>query len=369
MEKGKPEPKQIIFTVTNDLNFDQRMIRICNSLITAGYVVTLIGTSFNNSAPLQTKSYQQHRINLLFRKGPGFYIEYNIKLFFLLLFKKADCFCAIDMDTILPVFSVSGLRGKIRVYDAHEYFSQMKEVILRPRVYKIWHNLEKYLIPKILSGYTVSRSITAEFEKLYKVKYETIRNLPYIKNQTTDKVKEKNIVYQGAVNESRGFEYLIPAMRCVDANLHIYGDGNFLEQTKDFIKHYGLENKVILKGKLLPDELAKVTAEAYIGINLVENSGLSQYYSLANKFFDYIQYSVPQVTMNFPEYKRINDEYKIGVLINELGVAEVADAINLLLENMKLYGELKKNCIPAAQELNWEAEEKKLIAFYKNIFE
>ncbi len=35
--------KKIVFTVTNDLTYDQRMHRICSSLARAGYTVQLIG--------------------------------------------------------------------------------------------------------------------------------------------------------------------------------------------------------------------------------------------------------------------------------------------------------------------------------------
>ncbi len=35
--------RRIFCTVTNDLNYDQRMIRICTSLVRAGYEVVLVG--------------------------------------------------------------------------------------------------------------------------------------------------------------------------------------------------------------------------------------------------------------------------------------------------------------------------------------
>ncbi|NJO25904.1 MAG: hypothetical protein HC867_09330 [Bacteroidia bacterium] len=72
-----------------------------------------------------------------------FYAEYNVRLFFFLFFKKADALCAIDLDTILPCFLVSKLRRVKRIYDAHEYFTQMDEVISRPGIYKVWHWIER----------------------------------------------------------------------------------------------------------------------------------------------------------------------------------------------------------------------------------
>ncbi|RYD81865.1 MAG: hypothetical protein EOP53_05260 [Sphingobacteriales bacterium] len=104
--------KKIIFTVTNDLTFDQRMHKICTSLSNASYDVKLVGRKRRNSVPLQPKAFLQHRIYVIFEKGKLFYIEYNFRLFFYLLFQKADFFCAIDLDTILPNLFAGKIRGK-----------------------------------------------------------------------------------------------------------------------------------------------------------------------------------------------------------------------------------------------------------------
>ena len=156
-------------------------------------------------------------------------------------------------------------------------------------------------------------------------------------------------------------------MQHLNAQLHIYGDGNYFAQTQQLINQNNLTNKVFLKGKVLPTELEQITLQATIGINLVENKSLNQYYSLANKFFDYIHAQVPQITMNFPEYKRINDYAEVAILLDDLTIETIANAINLLLNNNQKYTFLKTNCIKAREKFNWRVEEKKLIEFYKKI--
>ncbi|MBC7887660.1 MAG: glycosyltransferase [Ferruginibacter sp.] len=346
------------------------MIRICTSLSKAGYEVTLIGTKNNASPPLLPGPYQQTRLNTWFKKGPGFYAEYNCRLFFFLLFKKADLLCCIDLDTIIPVWLASFIKNKKRVYDAHEYFSQQKEIITRPRIYKAWYWIERKFVPLFPNGYTVGNCIAAEFRQRYKVGYEIIRNIPLLKpaKEPSGGTHGKYILYQGAVNEGRGLEYLIPAMNQVDATLLIHGDGNFMEQTKNCIKTNNLANKVLLKGKLLPRELDTVTCHAYIGVNLVENIGLNQYYSLANKFFDYIHHLVPQVTMDFPEYKAINDQFEVALLVKNTEPATISNSLCQLLNDKILYERLRQNCIKAREQLNWQQEEKKLLIFYHNLF-
>jgi glycosyltransferase involved in cell wall biosynthesis len=371
----------IVFTVTNNLTYDQRMIRICTSLAGQGYIVTLVGVKNKNATPLTTQPYTQKRLYCFFSKGFGFYAEYNIRLFFYLLFLKANVFCCIDLDTMLPIYFAGKLRSKKLVYDAHEYFSQQKEIITRPKVYKIWYWIERTFVPKFKLGYTVSYSIAKAFKELYNVDYEVVMNATVLNKKRHDLIEDAEvaetkafsgvwgtfILYQGAVNEARGLEFLIPAMQHVDAQLHIYGDGNYLAQTQQLINQNNLANKVFLKGKVLPAELEQITLQATIGINLVENKGLNQYYSLANKFFDYIHAQVPQLTMNFPEYKRINDYAEVAILLDDLKVETIANALNELLNSNQKYTLLQTNCIKAREQFNWEVEEKKLVEFYKKV--
>ncbi len=363
------------------------MIRICTTLAQQGHTVTLVGRKLKQSAALQQQTFQQKRLFCFFTKGPLFYAEYNLRLFFWLLFQKADCICAIDLDTILPCLFASQLKGSKRVYDAHELFCEMKEIVTRPSRYKMWKWIERFTVPKFKHGYTVCEPIAQEFEKMYGVRYEVVRNVPFEKKSkiqnpenkaqgTRHKEQEPSthnpqpltfLLYQGAVNEGRSFETLIPAMKHVEVPLHIYGDGNFMEQTKNLIAAGNLKDKVMLKGKIKPAELKEITATAYAGITLFENNGLSNYLSLANRFFDYIQAGIPQLCMDYPAYRQINDRFGVALLIPDTTEESIAKGLNLLLSDAVLYAQLKENCKQAAAILNWQEEEKILIQFYKEL--
>jgi glycosyltransferase involved in cell wall biosynthesis len=358
---------RIIFTVTNDLNYDGRMIRICTSLSNAGYRVTLVGTRYKSTEPLQQQNYKQKRIRVHAQKGFAFYFLYNLKLFFYLLFRKSDILCCIDLDTMLPVYFTSMLKRKTRVYDAHEYFSQQKEIITRPKIYRFWHFIEKTFVPKFKNGYSVSQGITEVFTKNYGVRYAVIRNMPPLKTLSVKAPGAKNIIYRGSVNEGRGFEYLIPAMKSVNAKLIICGNGNFFEQAKQLVFENELQHKIEFRGRVFPSELDAITADSYLGLNLIEMVGHNQYLSLANKFFDYIQNAIPQLTMNFPEYKKINDEFEVAVLMDDLSENSISTSLNHLLEDEKLYSRLQENCLEARQVYNWQNEEKKLLDFYNQL--
>jgi glycosyltransferase involved in cell wall biosynthesis len=404
---------KLVFTVTNDLSYDQRMQRICSSLAANGYDVLLIGRKKTKSIPLTARSFRQKRLTSWFQKGPGLYIEYNFRLFFYLLCCKMDVICAIDLDTILPCYFVSLLRNKKRVYDAHELFTEMKEIVSRPLILKWWMTVERFAVPKFKNGYTVNQSLVDELNRRYGVVYGVVRNMPVVEKSKVKSKKSKEesdgggmrddggkmtddsvqltdgswqltgtpelrgdgldvtvmpiIIYQGAVNEGRSFETLIPAMREVNAKLLICGEGNFFEQTRSLIREYKVENRVHLRGYVAPDELKSITPTARIAVMLFEATGMNQYHSLSNRFFDYIMAGVPQVCVNYPEYKAINDLYDIALMIDDTKVPTIAEALNKLLSDDALHKQLHENCLLARQELNWSSEEKKLIEFYQQL--
>ena len=361
--------KTITFTVTNDLTYDQRMQRICISMVNAGYQVTLIGRKLKTSIELSEQNYEQKRLTCFFTQGKLFYAEYNLRLFFYLLFIKTSCYCAIDLDTILPNYFASVLRSRKRVYDAHELFTEQKEIVTRPVIKKLWLMVETFAVPRFQQGYTVNNFIVEELQKRYGVHYGIVRNLPKF-NPTLPLVDSQNpfIIYQGAVNEGRSFETLIPAMKMVNARLLICGNGNFMEQVKQLIQQHGVENKVELKGMVQPEELRKITPQAMAAVMLFENTGLNQYQSLANRFFDYIMAGVPQICVIYPQYKAINDKYNIASLISDTETVTIAHALNNLLNDRVYHKSIQQNCLKARETLNWENEEKVLIDFYRNLF-
>ncbi len=363
-----PVLKRIYFTVTNDLSYDQRMHRICDSLVENGYAVTLVGRRLPASLPLTRKKFTQKRIRCWFKRSKWFYAEYNIRLFVFLLFKKMDAVCAIDLDTILPCLYISRWKKIPRVYDAHELFTELKEVITRPHVQKRWMRIEKKTVPEFKWGYTVSDSIAEEFKRRYGVNYATIRNMPLLRETGTSDASSEFILYQGAVNEARGLEYLIPAMQWVNHKLLICGDGNFMDQVKKMIIESGLQDRIELAGMLPPEQLRAISQKARIGVAFPEKDGLNQYFALPNKFFDYIHAGLPQLTMNYPEYEKINRQFNVAVLIDTHDPKRIAEAINNLLLDDVLLERLKQNCLLARKKLNWQEEEKKLLAFYQSLF-
>ena len=371
----------MVFAVTTDLSYDQRMQRICGSLAQAGYRVTIIGWQRKDSVSLTPQLYEQHRLCGWFQHGKLFYLEYNLRLLWHLLRRRADVWACADLDAALPTWLRARLGGQPFVYDAHELFTEVPEVVTRPRVQRLWQWVENVIVPRAQLCYTVGLALARLFEQRHSgSRFAVVRNVPVGNEQvvmsneplrpTAQQVP--TLLYQGALNVGRGLAELLDAMPLVPARLVICGEGDCSAALRAQAERLGLlaSEQVEFKGYVLPAELRQLTAQATVGIMLLENVGLSYYYSLANKFFDYVQAGIPQLCIDFPEYRALNAHHEVAALVPDLAPATLAAALARLLPGGQpgsYYQHLAKNCRQARQEWSWQEEEKVLIGLYQDL--
>ena len=157
-------------------------------------------------------------------------------------------------------------------------------------------------------------------------------------------------------------------MRTIDqAQLWLAGEGDLSLQLRKLVEQLKLGDRVRFLGYLQPEDLHRLTPKATIGLNLLENRGLSYYYSLANKSFDYIAAGIPSLQMDFPEYRRLQEEFDLFYLMPSLKPPLIVQAVQHLLNDKGLYQKLQNNNRRAARVLNWENEERTLLRFYGRI--
>ncbi len=361
--------KRIIISVTSDLCTDQRVHKVATTLSEMGFDVLLLGRQLPDSSPIE-RNYRTKRFKLFFNEEVWFYMEYNIRLFFFLLFTKVDVLLANDLDTLLPNFLVSKIKRKPLVYDSHEMFCEGPELQGRKFVQLFWRLIEKSILPKLKSAYTVSQSIADAYKNDYEVDFKVIRNIPKLESKPKA-VKQLNfdnkkiILYQGVMNPGRGLEEMIAAMPLIDnAVLLIIGFGKVEQELKQLVKEKHLEDKVIFFGKVPFEQLLSYSKQADVGLLLERPFGLSFTYALPNKLFDYIHADLPIIASPLVEVKSIMQQYNIGKVVENYNAEYLAATINEMLSNIEQRNSWKQNMQKAKKELNWEKEEEKLQKIY-----
>lgn len=363
------QKRKIIVSVINNLETDQRVDKICNSLIELGFDVLLVGRMYLSNEQNINRPYKIKRFRLLINKGPLFYACFNIRLFFFLLKSSQTHLWSNDLDTLLPNYLVSRLKSKKLIYDSHEYFTEVPELASR-RVKKIWRFIEKEIFPNLKNVTTVTQSIADKYSNEYGVKLEVVRNLPVKKDLfEVDSIQipgKKTIIYQGSLNVDRGLEEMILAMKDLRSEfiLYVFGDGDVANELISLVKKNNLENDVVFKGKVPFKLLHSYTVQADLGLSLEKGTNLNYTFSLPNKLFDYIHAEIPVLTSNLPEIQKIVDHYKVGELVKEVSPKEITKAIQNMFSSEEKYYTFKQSAKQAKQTLLWDNEFKKINHFF-----
>lgn len=367
--------KKAVVTVTNDLVTDQRVMRTNEVLLEMGFEPTFVGRELPGSMPFK-KSYPHKRFKLWFKKGFLFYATYNLRLFWYLLFHRFDLYISNDLDTLLPNFLVSKLKGKPLIYDSHEYFTGVPEIQHRPIVKKVWTSLERWIFPKLIDVITVNQSIARLYKEDYGKDIHVIRNIS--DSSLPNPVKRRSelglpeeayiLINQGAgINVDRGNEEAIEALSLLpkDVFFLIVGNGDAVPGLKKMAAERGLENRVIFKPRQPYLEMLQYTMNADCGLSLDKPLSPNYKFSLPNKLFDFIKSGIPAVVSSVVEVARIVEQYEIGEVCPDHKPETLAQAVLSVREKGK--DAYRENLARAARENNWESEQliwKKILEKY-----
>ncbi len=366
--------KKAIVSVINDLSTDQRVDKTCTTLCDLGFDVLLVGRVLGSSQPIQERAYAMRRMRLLFTKGPLFYAEYNLRLFFLLLTKKADLLVANDLDTLLPNYLVHKLKKANIVYDSHELFTETPEVIHRRFVRRTWLTLERFLVPRLGEMVTVSDSIAGIFRDRYGIRVTVVRNIPpnrAMKKAATRKdlklpEDRRIVILQGSgINIQRGAEELIESMHFLDGvHLLIIGGGDVMGSLKKMAEDLKLTDRIGFRPRMPVSELYQYTTNADLGVSIDKDTNPNYRYSLPNKLFDYIHAGIPVLVSPLVEVRRVVEEFEIGMILDSHEPRHIAEKIKSALSDQKQLEKWKENLKFAASALNWEKEKLKLESIF-----
>ncbi|MCW3160666.1 glycosyltransferase [Chryseobacterium oryctis] len=360
--------KKVIISAFSNLYTDQRIEKICQTLHENGYEIELIGNDWGGAEKM-FRPYSFTRIHLVSKSLKTAYFEFNWKLYKELKNRTDNntILYANDLDALLPNYLLSKNLNIPLVFDSHEIFSEMP-AIQGKMSQKLWRYLEKKIVPNIQFMITASSGYANWFRNKYSVNPIVVQNAPRKINSVIE-IPENNpkiLLYQGVINPFRGIDKAILAMHYLDNVIFkIAGDGPRKKEYEDLVIAENLQDKVQFLGKLLPEDLRKVTLMADCGMSIEENGGESYYYSLPNKVLDCIQARVPLILSNLPEMQNIKSRFNVGEIIDNHQPENISKAIKKILDKGRK--EYQQELEKAAEILCWENEEKKLLEVFQKI--
>ena len=287
---------------------------------------------------------------------------------------RADVYHAHDLNTLLMAWTASRLRRKPFIYDTHEVATDRADMKFR------WWAalLERALIGRADRVICTNQTRADFTRKLYNIPPPAIlRNLPaYVAPQPSTLMHERlalpadaNIVlYQGGIQPERGLEQLMEAAPEIAGGVIVFlGSGRSKPKLMARAAELGLEAKVYFHEAVPVEELPSWTACAYLGLQLLQNTCFNHYSSLSNKLLEYLMAGVPAIASDLPEMRRVIEDTGAGAIIDASDPHAIAGAVNRLLADPALRGQMAERARQHRRRYCWETEERKLVELYAGL--
>ena len=373
---------KVLHLTHTDIRSDSRILKEMDAAKRRGYMVYGAGIELNEgSKNVDFANPGIKTIRLFSRKFTLFprsmrhlltFVEFFLRSFARSIKIRPDIVHAND-TLVLPIgVAVKLFTGARLVYDAHELESD-RNGLSKP-LGMLTKILEKACWPFVNGLIVVSPSIQAWYDRNIGIKRsEVILNSPvYEAGAQPDKryLREKFgipegdlvFIYVGILGRGRGIDLILDAFETVQgAHVVFLGYGEYSDMLNECARtrvnvhvHEAVEHKCVVK----------VAGSADVGLCLVQNVSLSDYYCLPNKLFEYAFANLPVLASDFPDIRTVVEEYSLGRCV-ELSPETIRSGINWFVENRDSLNPPSKDI----HSLSWQDQERKLLCFYQDIIQ
>ena len=242
--------RRAIVRVTNDLGTDNRVHRTCVVLHELGYDVLLVGRILPGSLPLGPARTAPSACGCSSGRGRCSMRNTTCGFSCCCCSRKAELIVANDLDTLLACLSGGAPEGSELVYDSHEYFTEVPELLGRA-VRRVWLAIERWIFPKLEHVITVNDSIADAYRDRYGNRPDGGAQHPHAARSGPAATPRGNwtcptdrfiLILQGSgINVERGAEEAVLAMQELpECLLLLVGGGDAWPVLERMVKEHGL---------------------------------------------------------------------------------------------------------------------------------
>ncbi|MFD2189607.1 glycosyltransferase family 4 protein [Pistricoccus aurantiacus] len=394
-----PAGRRVSMLVCNHFLNDARVLKEAETLIQAGYQVTVHALALPEVAPKfevlrSGVRVQRHGVSKSkasqrpgASKGDRSRREVlalvasrcraMISMAWFTFREKPDIVHAHDVNMLPTAWFAAFFARASLIYDAHE-ISTDREGYRSFRGVVGW--IEKQLVPRVSGMITTTNARAKFFARAYGIDRPLVlQNRPrLVKVEGSNRIREELglsenwpiVLYQGGLQPGRGLERLVEAASKVPGAYFVYiGGGSQVDELKQRVKASGLGSRVRFIDTVALDELPQYTASADIGVQPIENTCLNHFTTDSNKLFEYVIAGLPVVASQMPEISKVVKTYELGLLVPPGDTEALINAIAKLVSEPELRAYYRVKARIAARSLNWETQEQSLLELYSKISE
>ena len=373
---------RIAMLLHKSVEFDSRVRREASALAGAGHEVVVLELAPVPAEAQELDGFKRRSVlppPWIRRRLPSLGYRPLMLLWFVrgLLAAHPDVIHAHDAAMLLPGLIGGRLTRARLVYDSHELATS---VPYRERGWAWFvEQVERFVVPRCAAVVTVSDGIAAALQRRYGLRERpaVVRNVTALARNGQGDLRERLalgpatplVLHQGAPAPSRGCEVLVDAVARLDGvHLAFLGDPEpgYEQELTERVHRQGVSDRVSLLPSVPLERLLSYTAEADVGVTLLQDTCENHRLALPNKLFEYIAAGVPVVASALPETERLIDHYRVGWCVAPGSAEDLAGALSRAL-TARDDPELERRLAHAADELRWERERVRLLEVYAGL--
>lgn len=268
------------------------------------------------------------------------------------------------------------------VYDSHElYFDSQGGIVnnlkrwLISRKHRVERRIERKLSQNLAGFITVGDNLSNQLAKTLGVPPPiVVRNAVDLRANTLGLVKFPDsgriVAHSGNLTPGRHLPELVSALQYLpeDVWLVLLGDGPLKQSLQMSAAQMDVSQRLCFIPAVPPEAVAPTMAQADVAVVLIYSKlGLNGEFALPNKLFEAVAAGVPIVASPNVEIASLVQRYAMGIICHEpSNPRAIAQAIEQALRS-ESNQRLRIGVEQARAELNWELEERKLIALYQGL--